>query len=190
MNNDNKNPEVLENDDVETKDELTLLKEQHEKDLEEQKAKYKKLIDKASHEAKQYKDSWKAAEDKLKSQLPEDERKAKEREERYKALEEENERLKKEALISQRTAFYQSIGFDINRARETAEAFASGDFETVDNNTRLAHEEFEKNIRADVVRENPHPKNVGEASSGTKISLAEAMRRANQGEDVDMSLVK
>ena len=129
---------------------------------EEVKDKYKKLMNKANAEAKQYKDRAREAEEKLKSQMSEDERTQAEQAEHYRQLEAENAKLKKDALIAQKTNFYQSIGFGAELAKETAEVFAEGDMETVEKNTIFAHNEFEKNLRADVFRQNPHPTNSGE----------------------------
>ena len=94
--------------------------------------KYKDAMDKASSEAKKYKDRMREAEDKLKTYMTDDERKQQEQADHYKAIEEENARLKRDMTISQKTAFYQSIGFDGELAKETAEAFVDGDFETVE----------------------------------------------------------
>lgn len=136
--------------------------------------KYKELISKANSEAKKYKDAAKEADEKLKSQMSEEEKERKEREDRYRQIEEENERLKNEALIARKTSFYRNLGFTDELAKETAEAFASGDFETVEKNQLRAHEEFEKNIRADVVRNNPHPQNNG--GDGTALTKADIMK--------------
>lgn len=151
--------------------------------------KYKDLISKANSEAKKYKDQAKEAEEKLLSQMSEEEKAKQEQEDRYRAIEEENNRLKKESVISKKTAFYQSLGFSKELAAETAEAFANGDFDTVEKNQITAHEEFEKNIRADVVRQNPHPQNSG-GTEPERLSLAEAMKRANAGENVEIPKYK
>ena len=149
--------------------------------------KYKDLISKANSEAKKYKDAMRAAEDKLKDQMSEEERKVQEQQDRYKSIEEENARLKRDMSISHKTAFYQSIGFDEDLAKKTAEAFEDGDYATVEANLKSAHDAFEKSIRADVIRNNPKPNNAGSGTQGAKMTLAEAMRRANAGEDVDIN---
>lgn len=129
---------------------------------------YKDLISKANSEAKKYKDAMRTAEDKLKGFMTDDERQKKELEDRYKAIEEENASLKRDMTISQKTAFYQSIGFDEELAKQTAEAFVDGDFETVEANQKKAHEAFEQNLRQSVreenVRNTPHPNNGGVGS--------------------------
>ena len=134
--------------------------------------KYKDLISKANAEAKKYKDTARAAEEKLRSQMSEDERKKQEEADKYKALEEENARLKRDRTISQKTAFYLNLGFDGELAKQTAEAFVDGDFETVERNPLQAHKDFEQAIRADVVRSTPHPQNSGTGSNGlTKAQI-------------------
>lgn len=162
----------------------------------ETKRKYKDLVDKAASDAKKQKDKAREeerkrleAEEKLNSRLSEEEKAQQEQEERIKAIEEENARLKRNAIVAKKTAFYQNLGYSPELAQETAEAFADGDFDTVDKNQMTAHEEFEKTIRADVVRNNPHPQNNGGAG-GARLSLAEAMMRANQGEEVEVPTYK
>lgn len=122
---------------------------------------YKSLIEKANREAKQYKDAMRAAENKLKEQLPEEEKKRQEEAEKYKAIAEENAQLKRDMAITQKTAFYQTLGFSEEMAAETATAFVDGDHATVEKNLFTAHQEFERNVRADVVRNTPHPQNAG-----------------------------
>lgn len=137
--------------------------------------KYKDAMDKASSEAKKYKDRMREAEDKLKTYMTDDERKQQEQADHYKAIEEENARLKRDMTISQKTAFYQSIGFDGELAKETAEAFVDGDFEAVERNTLKAHEAFENNLRQQVreeaVRNTPYPQNSGNTNSLTKEQI-------------------
>lgn len=132
--------------------------------------KYKDLISKANSEAKKYKDAMREAEDKLKSQMTDEERTRQEQEDRYKAIEQENARLKRDMTISQKTAFYQSIGFDEELAGETATAFVDGDFDTVEANQRKAHEAFEARLRQSVreesVRNTPQLHNNGGGTDG------------------------
>lgn len=143
----------------------------------ELEAKYKDAMDKASHDAKKYKDAMREAEEKLKSYMTDDERKQQEQEDRYKAIEEENARLKRDMNISQKTAFYLNLGFDGELAKETATAFVDGDFETVERNQLKAHKDFEQAIRADVVRNTPHPQNSGNGSTG--LTKEQIMKEPN-----------
>lgn len=138
---------------------------------DETKKRYKDLVDKANSEARKYKERMREAEDKLNSQLSEEERTQKETADRYKAIEEENARLKRDMTISQKTAFYLSMGFDGELAKETATAFVDGDFDTVERNELKAHESFERDIRADVVRQTPHPQNAGGVGGLTKDQI-------------------
>jgi len=137
--------------------------------------KYKDLISKANSEAKKYKDAMREAEDKLKGHMTEEERLKQEQEDRYKAIEEENLRLKRDMTISQKTAFYQSIGFDEELAKETATAFVDGDFDTVEANQKKAHEAFEtalrQSVREETVRSTPHPTNNSNTNSLTKEQI-------------------
>ena len=134
--------------------------------------KYKAAMDKAASEAKKYKDAMREAEEKLKSYMTDEERKAQETKDHYEAIEAENAKLKRDMSISQKTAHYLNLGFDSELAKETAEAFVDGDFETVERNQLKAHKDFEQAIRADVVRNTPHPSNNGTGSSGlTKAQI-------------------
>lgn len=137
--------------------------------------KYKDLISKANSEAKKYKDAMREAEDKLKGHMTEEERLKQEQEDRYKAIEEENQRLKRDMTISQKTAFYQSIGFDEELAKETAMAFVDGDFDTVEANQKKAHEAFEtslrQSVREEAVRSTPYPTNNSNTNSLTKEQI-------------------
>lgn len=161
-------------------DKLKALLEQDFVDTDTEK-KYKDLISKANSEAKKYKDAMRSAEDKLKEHMSDEERIKTEEAERYKAIEEENERLKRDMNITKKTAFYQSIGFDGDLAKETAVAFVDGDFDTVEKNHKAAHEAFEKNIRADVVRNNPTPQNNGTGSKSiTKAEIMAVKDRARR----------
>lgn len=141
---------------------------------------YKDLISKANSEAKKYKDAMRASEEKLKSQMSEDERTKAEESERIKAIEEENARLKRDMNISKKTAFYLNLGFDGELAKETAEAFVDGDFDTVEANHLKAHEAFEKDIRADVVRNTPHPQNNTAGAGGITRQQIMAIKDTEQ----------
>ena len=153
-------------------------------------AKYKELMSKANSEARKYKDAMrasedraKAAEDKLKSQMSDDERARQERDEEIESIKAENERLKREKAISQKTSFFLKMHMTDEQAQASATAFVDGDFETVEKMQLEAQQTWEKDIRADVARQNPQPQDGG--TPQPKLTLAEAMKRANAGENVD-----
>ena len=58
-------------------------------------------------------------------------------------------------------------------AEETAVAFVDGDYDKVNANQIKAHAEFEKSIRAEVVRSDPKPTSKGSGTS--TITKAEIM---------------
>ena len=155
----------------ETKEVIEVDYEAKLKEAEEKEKRYKELISKANSEAKQYKDKWNETREKLESQMSEDERAKAEEAERYKAIEAENAQLKRDMNISQQTNFYLSLGFDAELAKETAEAFVDGDFDTVEKNQLKAHQDFEKALRADVVKNTPHPQNSGGTGGMTKAQI-------------------
>ena len=164
-------------EDMTAEEKVTALETMEVTDTDTER-KYKDLISKANSEAKKYKDAMREAEDKLKGHMTEEERLKQEQEDRYKAIEEENLRLKRDMTISQKTAFYQSIGFDEELAKETAEAFVDGDYAKVEANQLKAHEAFESSLRQSVreetIRSTPHPTNSGSASGGwTKEKILE-----------------
>lgn len=166
---------AIENYDTMTPEEKVAALESWEDTTTEEK--WKGLVTKANAEAKKYKDAMRTAEEKLKGQMTEDERAKQELEDHYKAIEDENARLKRDMTVSQKTAFYLNLGFDGELAKETAEAFVDGDFDTVEKNQLKAHEEFERAIRADVVRQTPHPQNGGTGSAG--LTKAQIMAEKN-----------
>lgn len=149
---------------------------------------YKELVSKANSEAKKYKDAARASEDKLKAKMTDEERAKQEHDDRIKELETENASLKRDKDVLHKTNHYKSLGFSDELAKETAEAFVDGNFDQVEKNQLKAHADFEKAVREEVARNNPQPENAG-GSSGKKMSLAEAMQRANAGEQIDISQI-
>lgn len=166
---------IIENYDAMTAEEKVAALESLDMTDVDTEKKYKDLISKANSEAKKYKDAMRQAEEKLKGQMSEEERARQEQAEKYQAIEEENARLKRDMTISQKTVFYQSIGFDEELAKETATAFVDGDFDTVEANQKKAHEDFEaalrQSVREETVRSTPHPTNNSNTNSLTKEQI-------------------
>lgn len=134
---------------------------------------YKKLISKANAEAKKYKDEKRALEEQLKAKMSDDERAKAEAEAEMTKLKEQYESAIKESNIAKKTAHYKALGFSDELAKSTAEAFVNGDYDTVEANQIKAHSEFEKSIRADVAKGNPHPETTGNGTK--KMTKAEIM---------------
>lgn len=130
-------------------------------DYEKLKSDYQKSresISKANSEAAKYKKQYEAY-------LDDEQKKKLEAEEFLKKLREENEALKKEKEIADYTAQYIGMGFSPELAKSTAEAMASGDTETVFKSMASFKADFEKQIRANIMREAPDP--VGGPSKST-----------------------
>lgn len=93
----------------------------------------------------------------LKSKLTQDEQdKLKEQKDREE-LEEKYNKLLHESEVSKFKAKYLAMGYDEKLAEETAEAYASGDTETVFNNQRKALDTIAKKARADALKDTPRP---------------------------------
>lgn len=133
-------------------------------DANEVEAKYKKLISERNTEVANYKKANQKLDDELKARLNEAELAQKEKDDELAKLKEQYEATIKESRITKQMAHYKALGYSDDLAKETAEAFVEGDFETVNANQLKAHAEFEKSIRAEVVRSDPKPTSKGDAS--------------------------
>lgn len=99
--------------------------------------KLQRLLSKANSEAADFKKQ-------LREKQSEAERAEAERAEADKSLREELEALKKDKTIASYQAKYLSLGYDADLAAKTAQAFASGDYETVFANQALFNEAQKK----------------------------------------------
>ena len=142
-------------------------------DADEVEAKYKKLISERNTEVANYKKANQKLDDELKARLNEAELAQKEKDDELAKLKEQYEATIKESRIAKQMAHYKALGYSDELAKETAEAFVEGDFDTVNANQLKAHAEFEKSIRAEVVRSDPKPTSKGSAT--TTITKAEIM---------------
>lgn len=78
------------------------------------------------------------------------------------ALKADNEKLKRERTESIYKAKYLAMpGFDENLAEETAKAMAAGDMEKVFANQQKANAEYEKKLKAELVKADPKPGGAG-----------------------------
>lgn len=98
----------------------------------------------------------------LRAKMTDDEANKLEREARWKEMEEKVQQLELEKTESYYKARYLAMpGFDEKLAEATAKAMASGDMDTVFANQKKASDNHEKKLRADLVRQDPRPGNVG-----------------------------
>ena len=142
-------------------------------DAEEVEAKYKRLISERNTEVANYKKQNQKLDEELKARLNEAELAQREKETELAQLKAEYEATIRESRIAKQKAHYKAIGYSDELAEETAEAFVDGDFDKVNANQVKAHEEFEKSIRAEVVRSDPKPTSKGSGTS--TITKAEIM---------------
>lgn len=77
--------------------------------------------------------------------------------------------LEREKTVSEYKSKYIALGYDEKMAMETASALAAGDFEKVFANSEKFKADFEKRVRAEVLRDTPKPdRNQNEGNSVTK----------------------
>lgn len=93
----------------------------------------------------------------LKDKLSADEQAQLEAQEKQAAMEKELHDLRRESMISKTKAKYLSLGYDEKLAEETAQAVADGDTEKVFANEKKHLADFEKQIRADALKNSPRP---------------------------------
>lgn len=109
-----------------------------------------------------------------------------------KELEDKYAELLRKSTIAEHTAkFIAMPGYDEKLAHETAEALFNGDMEKVFANQQKANAEYEKKLRADLVKKDPKPEGAGGdgAEEDEAVSLArklgkqraDALKSANEG---------
>lgn len=124
----------------------------------------------------------------LQGKMTEDEAAAAERQaqwdslqEQMKALQADNEKLKQERTESIYKAKYLAMpGFDEKLAEETAKAMAAGDMDKVFANQQKSNAEYEKQIKADLVKNDPKPGGAGGGEGGEPDNVKWARERAKQ----------
>lgn len=96
------------------------------------------------------------------------------------ALQADNEKLQKERTESIYKAKYLAMpGFDEKLAEETAKAMAVGDMDKVFANQQKASVEHEKQIKAELVKQDPKPKGAG-GEGGEPDNVMWARNRAKE----------
>jgi hypothetical protein len=122
---------------------------------------------------------------KLRDRMTEDEVKATKAAEEQAALIAELETLRFEKLVGTYVTAYMSMGFDEKMAKDTAEAMAKGDTDTVFKNQKLHLENREKALRTELLKGTPSPA-AGKTDTGmskeqfSKMTLAEKARFAEE----------
>ncbi len=113
----------------------------------------------------------------LRAKMSEEEAKAAKEAEDRAALVARVEELEREKAVNGYVASYLGMGYDEKLARSTAEALAKGDMNTVFANQKTHNESREKALRAELLKETPHPAKGGGTEGidyGKKIAEAQA----------------
>lgn len=113
----------------------------------------------------------------LKAQMSDEQRAAAEREAKWTEMEAKLAALEKEKLESTYKASYLALGYDDALATETAKAMAEGNTAKVFENQKKAAEAAEKRIKADLMKNNPHPGGAGGGDGKTEDAGVELARR-------------
>lgn len=113
----------------------------------------------------------------LKAKMTDDEKSAAERDAKWAEMEAKVAQLEQEKLESTYKASYLALGYDDALATETAKAMAAGDTAKVFENQRKAAEAAEKKLRAELMKNNPHPGGAGGGDTKTEDPGVELARR-------------
>lgn len=109
--------------------------------------------------------------------LTEEERAAAERDAKWAEMEAKLAALEREKLESTYKASYLALGYDDALATETAKAMAEGNTAKVFENQKKAAEAAEKRIKADLMKNNPHPGGAGGGDGKTEDAGVELARK-------------
>lgn len=103
---------------------------------------------------------------------------AKEQAKKFADLEAKYAELEKQTVISANKAKFLGMGWSETLAEETAKAMADGDTEKVFANQKKFQEEYEKKLKADLLKETPNPEG-GSGGEGDKgLTLAQKIGKA------------
>lgn len=126
----------------------------------------KETFDKTASDLAKLKKDLKAANDSGKKTNSEWEQKVSDMEQKY-------ETLLRESTISKTKARYLALGYTEELAESTATAVVDGDMDTVFENAQKHQKSFEKQIRADALKDTPKPTDAGK---GTETMTLEKLR--------------
>lgn len=134
-------------------------------------ARLKKSNDKLSSESA----DWKR---KYNEKLSEDERKKEEDADNLAKMQKELDELRKDKVVSEYKAKYLAQGYDETLAESTAKALSEGDTTTVFANQQKFLSDYEKKIKAEVLKDTPKPA-AGKSSEGMTL---EKLRKLSDDE--------
>ena len=135
-------------------------------DYSEENRKLKAQVDTYSSEIAAHKK-------KEKERMSEDERIKAETEEEMAKLKKDYAELLEKSQLASYVAQYKALGYDDDLANDTAKATLKGNFEKVIANQMKFNEALEKRVKADVLKNTPHPEDNGVGNKAkTKEDLA------------------
>lgn len=120
------------------------------------------------------------AKKRIKEKMTADEQADAEREAAEKALRERLETLERDKAVSERTAYYLSRkGYDETLAKEAANAFVTGETEKLNAAEKKAEVNYEKALRAELLRGTPGPDgNGGGDNSGDGLTPSQTLAKS------------
>lgn len=124
----------------------------------------KKQFDKVASEAANYKKQ-------LSEKMTAEETEKSLRDEQFNLMKEELDALKKSKTEAEYTAKYISLGYDEALARESAQAYMSGDMEKFFSNQKKYNDSLEKRLRTDLMNGFPLPPSGSSSVGMTKEKL-------------------
>lgn len=114
----------------------------------------------------------------VKAHMTEDEATKAENEAKWAEMEEKVKQLEREKTESAYKAKYLAMpGFDESLAEETAKAMAAGDMDKVFANHQKANASWEKEIKANMVKQDPKPEGAGGNNNEVPDNVTRAMER-------------
>lgn len=113
-----------------------------------------------------------AAKKSLREKMSEEEAKAAKAAEEHAALLARVEELEHEKAVSTYVGSYLAMGYDEKLARSSAEALAKGDMDTLFANQKTHAETREKALRAELLKQTPHPPAGGTPTGMKKEEFA------------------
>lgn len=118
-------------------------------------AKLRNALSKANSEAANYKKQ-------LRAKMSDEEIAKAESAKAMEELQDKYNALLRDSTIANHTARYMAMpGYDEKLARDTAQALFDGDMDKVFQNQQKANAEYEKKIRAELVKQDPRPNGAG-----------------------------
>ena len=127
----------------------------------------KAVFDKTASQASAFKKQ-------LREKMSEEEAKAAKDAEERAALEARVKELEHDKAVSSYVNKYLAMGYDEKLARATADALAKGDMETVFANQKIYTANWEKTLRAELLKSTPRPAGGGDPKIDYNAKIAEA----------------